>query len=291
MDDPSGVNITKQSATNGSNNVSNASLNTLVLLCIPPNYQFGDLPLTSVGNEPGNYFLVMNSIEPCINIHSFFINMVNFLKTFPILVIDPARQQPNQIGLPSTQVQFKVGDGCNPKSPGSGKNRMALATVQEMEGISKVTDIEKLSADRRQMSRKGRPTFSGIQIEELEKAFNQSQYLSTSDRHVLAERLRLSENQIKIWFQNRRTKCRRTAWKGRPGSGSSSNPTTPTTPNPPLTPTTPMTPNLLTASLPLPGPASLLSNTPNTLSASPPISNSVTVSNSGGQQQVTEHER
>lgn len=61
--------------------------------------------------------------------------------------------------------------------------------------------------------KKGRATFSGTQIDELEKAFSATQYLTTAERSRLAERLNLSESQVKIWFQNRRTKCRRTSWK------------------------------------------------------------------------------
>ncbi len=71
--------------------------------------------------------------------------------------------------------------------------------------------------------KKGRATFSGNQIEELEKAFNATQYLTTSERARLAERLYLSESQVKIWFQNRRTKCRRTSWK-QGGNGDKSSP-------------------------------------------------------------------
>jgi hypothetical protein len=72
--------------------------------------------------------------------------------------------------------------------------------------------------DGKKDSKKGRATFSGDQITELEKAFNATQYLTTAERSRLADRLSLSESQVKIWFQNRRTKCRRTAWKkGMPG--------------------------------------------------------------------------
>lgn len=97
---------------------------------------------------------------------------------------------------------------------------------------------DKTSKDGKK-DKKGRATFSGVQIEELEKAFQSTQYLTTAERARLADRLNLNESQVKIWFQNRRTKCRRTAWKsGKP----SSTPTTPTTPTamtiPPL-PTTP----------------------------------------------------
>ena len=67
--------------------------------------------------------------------------------------------------------------------------------------------------DGKRDSKKGRATFSGAQITELEKAFQATQYLTTAERARLADRLSLSESQVKIWFQNRRTKCRRTAWK------------------------------------------------------------------------------
>ena len=62
-------------------------------------------------------------------------------------------------------------------------------------------------------SKKGRATFSGSQVDELEKAFNATQYLTTAERSRLADQLLLSESQVKIWFQNRRTKSRRTSWK------------------------------------------------------------------------------
>lgn len=101
--------------------------------------------------------------------------------------------------------------------------------------------------------KKGRATFSGNQIDELEKIFGTNQYLTNQERHNLAERLQLSENQVKIWFQNRRTKCRRTSWKRTP---SVTSPTTPTAPvsfpisNTPTTPTQLNPPPPGTSSLP-----------------------------------------
>ena len=91
------------------------------------------------------------------------------------------------------------------------------------------------SSDKKE--KKGRATFSGNQIDELEKAFQATQYLTTAERSRLAERLGLSESQVKIWFQNRRTKCRRTSWKSGRGNASS-----PTETSPPTTlPTSPTT--------------------------------------------------
>ncbi|ESN95269.1 hypothetical protein HELRODRAFT_86957 [Helobdella robusta] len=54
-----------------------------------------------------------------------------------------------------------------------------------------------------------RPTFTGNQIFALEKVFEQTKYLAGNERTNLALSLGMSENQVKIWFQNRRTKWRK----------------------------------------------------------------------------------
>jgi len=54
-----------------------------------------------------------------------------------------------------------------------------------------------------------RPTFSGQQIFALEKTFEQTKYLAGPERAKLAFALGMSESQVKVWFQNRRTKWRK----------------------------------------------------------------------------------
>ncbi|XP_074593722.1 uncharacterized protein LOC141849338 isoform X2 [Brevipalpus obovatus] len=54
-----------------------------------------------------------------------------------------------------------------------------------------------------------RPTFSGHQIYILEKTFEQQKYLAGPERAKLAFHLGMSESQVKVWFQNRRTKWRK----------------------------------------------------------------------------------
>ncbi|CAG9540158.1 unnamed protein product [Cercopithifilaria johnstoni] len=57
--------------------------------------------------------------------------------------------------------------------------------------------------------KQSRPTFTGHQIFMLEKKFEQTKYLAGSDRAQLAQELSMSESQVKVWFQNRRTKWRK----------------------------------------------------------------------------------
>ncbi|KAF2892400.1 hypothetical protein ILUMI_13772, partial [Ignelater luminosus] len=54
-----------------------------------------------------------------------------------------------------------------------------------------------------------RPTFSGQQIFALEKTFEQTKYLAGPERAKLAYALGMTESQVKVWFQNRRTKWRK----------------------------------------------------------------------------------
>ncbi|XP_038046527.1 homeobox protein Nkx-6.2-like [Patiria miniata] len=54
-----------------------------------------------------------------------------------------------------------------------------------------------------------RPTFSGQQIFALEKTFEQTKYLAGPERARLAYALGMTESQVKVWFQNRRTKWRK----------------------------------------------------------------------------------
>ncbi|CAH1988965.1 unnamed protein product [Acanthoscelides obtectus] len=59
--------------------------------------------------------------------------------------------------------------------------------------------------------RKKRPrtAFTAAQIKSLEAEFERNKYLSVAKRCQLSKQLKLTETQIKIWFQNRRTKWKR----------------------------------------------------------------------------------
>jgi len=57
--------------------------------------------------------------------------------------------------------------------------------------------------------KKARTAFSREQVSDLEKKFQEKKYLSSAERGELAERLKLSDMQVKTWFQNRRMKYKR----------------------------------------------------------------------------------
>ena len=59
--------------------------------------------------------------------------------------------------------------------------------------------------------RKPRALYSRRQVIELESRFKNQRYVSAPERQELSSRLKLTETQIKIWFQNRRYKWKRSS--------------------------------------------------------------------------------
>ncbi|KAG7308991.1 hypothetical protein JYU34_004849 [Plutella xylostella] len=57
----------------------------------------------------------------------------------------------------------------------------------------------------------GQVRFTAAQAAALERRFLATRYLSADQRRRLASELRLTDRQVKTWFQNRRAKCRRVA--------------------------------------------------------------------------------
>uniref|UniRef100_A0A3Q2EHC6 Posterior neuron-specific homeobox n=1 Tax=Cyprinodon variegatus TaxID=28743 RepID=A0A3Q2EHC6_CYPVA len=71
------------------------------------------------------------------------------------------------------------------------------------------TQRGKSSPPQGEKSRRIRTAFTLEQLQVLERSFQRSHYLSVLERHTIAAALRLSETQVKIWFQNRRTKWKK----------------------------------------------------------------------------------
>ncbi|XP_061644628.1 homeobox protein Nkx-3.2 [Phyllopteryx taeniolatus] len=71
------------------------------------------------------------------------------------------------------------------------------------------TADEKSAEQPKQRKKRSRAAFSHAQVFELERRFNHQRYLSGPERADLAASLKLTETQVKIWFQNRRYKTKR----------------------------------------------------------------------------------
>ena len=102
-------------------------------------------------------------------------------------------------------------------SVGSATHNSSTATISSSNsnGTSNSSNSSNSSNEncpgllKQRQKRKPRVLFSQAQVYELEHRFKQQRYLSAPERDQMAAHLKLTSTQIKIWFQNRRYKCKR----------------------------------------------------------------------------------
>jgi hypothetical protein len=76
-------------------------------------------------------------------------------------------------------------------------------------------------SSRANSNKRLRTIFTQEQLDRLEDEFLRQQYMVGSERSYLAKTMNLSESQVKIWFQNRRIKWRKTQFGGAAGDDKS----------------------------------------------------------------------
>ncbi|KAJ8262576.1 hypothetical protein GJAV_G00167990 [Gymnothorax javanicus] len=93
-------------------------------------------------------------------------------------------------------------------------NAKGLSDCELSANVSDCNLLDESSCDKstdqpKQRKKRSRAAFSHAQVFELERRFNHQRYLSGPERADLAASLKLTETQVKIWFQNRRYKTKR----------------------------------------------------------------------------------
>ena len=90
--------------------------------------------------------------------------------------------------------------------PGSAKfTGKRSKRKKDNETGSRAREVENSVSGKKKM----RTTFTGKQIFQLEKSFESKKYLSSAERAEMATNLEVTQQQVKIWFQNRRTKWKK----------------------------------------------------------------------------------
>ncbi|XP_042674149.1 homeobox protein vex1-like [Centrocercus urophasianus] len=105
------------------------------------------------------------------------------------------------------------------KEKGAGKGREPSATPPAAGAVGQPQEERGRECSCPEEPRGGRrlrTAFSAEQISTLESSFQRHRYLGAAERRKLAGRMRLSEVQIKTWFQNRRMKLKRQLQELRP---------------------------------------------------------------------------
>ncbi|XP_058066010.1 homeobox protein unplugged [Anopheles bellator] len=98
--------------------------------------------------------------------------------------------------------------GCGGKNPDLGDSDSEACSEDEG-GPNASSKRGSGSGNESSKSRRRRTAFTSEQLLELEREFHAKKYLSLTERSQIATSLKLSEVQVKIWFQNRRAKWKR----------------------------------------------------------------------------------
>ncbi|XP_046329858.1 homeobox protein engrailed-1-B-like [Haliotis rufescens] len=134
----------------------------------------------------------------------------------------PVSPDSHRGGSPSSSPEHPGSQGSEPhrQNEGEGKVNLWPAWVyctrysdRPSAGprIRKMRKREKSTEEKRP-----RTAFTTEQLDRLRDEFNDTHYLSEDRRRVLAKQLSLNETQIKIWFQNKRAKLKKSSSSEKP---------------------------------------------------------------------------
>ncbi|XP_035727758.1 homeobox protein ceh-30-like [Vespa mandarinia] len=138
---------------------------------------------------------------------------------FSLRVCDPNDSETKIVVTPDSSVSMAEEielDDTDMVCSTSPEPEMCYEACTSSSGANSTTGAEREIQERTASTisddeRKKRPrtAFTAAQIKSLEAEFERNKYLSVAKRLQLSKTLKLTETQIKIWFQNRRTKWKR----------------------------------------------------------------------------------
>ena len=186
--------------------------------CLQPSYsyysgqQHGEMPLYGRPQQltefnDSNYYSRNNS--HCYEMNeSFNINKMNSTRPQPLNKID---------SLKFFSIEAILARPCNTKTT---QPAVCVSPDAQCETVEAEQPKEKLKRKKRvandapvqqKDNKRLRTIFTQEQLDKLEVEFLKQQYMVGSERTYLASSLGLTESQVKIWFQNRRIKWRKTS--------------------------------------------------------------------------------
>ncbi|XP_015795477.1 NK1 transcription factor-related protein 1-like [Tetranychus urticae] len=151
---------------------------------------------------------------------SFFIKDILSERPFSLTTSNSNSDCSQGTGLPSSSSSSPSLLSPSSSSPSSTTPSSNPPTTNATSKKKKCSPDSKTGKPRR-----ARTAFTYEQLVALENKFKNTRYLSVCERLSLACNLHLSETQVKIWFQNRRTK-----WKKQNPGMDANSPTVPASP-------------------------------------------------------------
>ncbi|KAI9554207.1 hypothetical protein GHT06_019479 [Daphnia sinensis] len=120
-------------------------------------------------------------------------------------------QQLSHLCPPFSEQEVNCGNSMEITTNKIKSNRVLAAKPENNFSKKGSSGNESINTSQRttRLKRKPRVLFSQAQVYELERRFKQQRYLSAPEREHLSLVLKLTPTQVKIWFQNRRYKCKR----------------------------------------------------------------------------------